>query len=335
MSNPDTDKNMDYPINQQLVDDATRSMEEWRVIKDRLAKIEEHRPNVSENVYERVRADYEDRLAKATEGLLQEKAEIDRELTTLRETRMKIEAQLEAHRQKLEEVKFRNTLGEFKGDNFKENSKTEQEKIGKFETILNAVDNNIQRYVSIFEGEEGIFATQEESAPEEDISEIAEDPGFTPAPHETEPVTDDAGYVLDDEKDDYFSPTGESVDTGHGKDDSSTLKAPMDPAAAEEMKPAMKHPKVVIINGENAGAAYPLKGTISIGRADSCGVTLKDAKSSRQHAQVQQQGTEFVLVDLNSSNGTFANGERIEEHVLSNGDEIMIGDTLMQFQVEA
>lgn len=337
MTRPETEQNVDFPINQQLLEDATRAMEEWRVMKDRLAKIEEHRPNVSEKVYERVRSDYEDRLAKATEGLLKKKAEIDRELATLCETRKKIEAQLEDHRHVLEEIKFRNTLGEFTEDEFGEKSNVEQEKISKFETILNAVDNNIHRYESIFEGEEELFAAQEGVSPEEEISEVAEDSdlGLTTAPHEAEPLTDEAGYVLDDGEADYFSPAASTPDTLHGKEESSTARAPIDRDAVEQTRPKSLRPRVVIINGDNAGAAFPLKGTISFGRAESNTIPLKDAKASRQHAQIQQQGNEYVLIDLNSSNGTYANGERVEEHVLSNGDEILIGDTLMQFQIDS
>ena len=42
-----------------------------------------------------------------------------------------------------------------------------------------------------------------------------------------------------------------------------------------------------------------------------------------------------MIIDLNSSNGTYINGENVEEHVLSNGDEILIGDTLLQFQIDS
>lgn len=328
-----TSEDLDYPINQQLLEDATKSMEEWRIIKDRLQKIEEHRDQVAEPVLQRVRKDYEGRLAKATELLLGKKQEIDHELMALRESRKKINSQLEVHRHALEEVKFRNTLGEFNADEYREKSKSEEDKIGKFETVLNAVDTNIHRYESIFAGEAELFAVQDEHAIEEDISEVADEPSFTPASHEAEPPTDEAGYVLDEKGRDYFS--SENVrDTDLEREESATARAAYDEAAFEK-GPSSTKPRIVVLGGENAGAAFPIKGTMSFGRADSSTVPLKDVKASRQHAQIQKQGTEYILVDLNSSNGTFVNGEKIDEHVLSNGDEILIGDTLMQFQMDS
>ncbi len=347
MNMPEMEKELDFPINQELVESATQSMEEWRIVKDRLQKIDEHKDGVSDKVYERVRKDYEARLSEATDKLLSKKAEVDNELTTLQKTRKSIESQLTEHRNKLEEINFRNTLGEFTESEFAECSKVEQEKISKFETVVNAVDNNISRYESIFEGEKDLFAEQEAPAPEEDISEVADSAEFTPAPHEAQPVTDDTKYVSDNEEADYFSSptskeeppeeppsenTSSDVSIPVEQEDSNTKKAAIDTniEAASDLGP-----RVVVIGGENAGAAYPLKGTISLGRAESSTIPLKDAKCSRQHAQIQQHGTDYMIIDLNSSNGTYINGEKIEEHVLSNGDEILIGDTLLQFQLSS
>jgi pSer/pThr/pTyr-binding forkhead associated (FHA) protein len=41
-----------------------------------------------------------------------------------------------------------------------------------------------------------------------------------------------------------------------------------------------------------------------------------------------------VLADLDSANGTFVNGQRIQRHTLRNGDEIRIGDTRISFGQE-
>jgi len=113
-------------------------------------------------------------------------------------------------------------------------------------------------------------------------------------------------------------------------EESQTVRADLD----QDPPKKSEHPRarVVIISGDQAGAAYPLKDTVSLGRADSCTIVLKDAKTSRQHAQIQQHGAEFIIVDLSSSNGTFVNGQRIDEHVLQNNDEVQIGDYILQFQ---
>ena len=348
MDMPEMDNELNFPINQELVESATQSMEEWRIVKDRLQKIDDHKDGVSEKVYERVRQDYEARLSEATDKLLSKKTDVDNELAALGKTRDSIEQQLAEHRHKLEEINFRNTLGEFTESEFVECSKVEQEKISKFETVINAVDNNITRYEAIFEGENDLFAKQEEPSPEEDISEVADTAEFTPAPHQPEASADDAGYGLDSDDADYFSSpetdehdsteehikedTSSNIDKTPVEEDSNTKKAPIDVniEASSEMRP-----RVVVISGDNAGAAYPLKSTTSFGRAETSTVPLNDAKCSRQHAQIQQHGNEYMIIDLNSSNGTYINGENVEEHVLSNDDEILIGDTLLQFQIDS
>lgn len=329
MTDANAEAGLEFPINQQLLEDATRSREEWRVVRDRLAKIDQNKGQVSPIVYERVRRDYDARLKEATAELLQRKKSVDQELSTLRETRKKIHAQLEDHRHRLEEIKFRNTLGEFSEEEYQSAARNEQEKIAKFETVIGAVDNNINRYESIFEGEVELFASPEAASGGDD-SALNEVSGMSGIPHDAEPITDAKGFVIDEGTGpDYFGDATDADRTSPEIEDSQTERGAPSAGVSPDGK---RWARVVIISGDDAGASYPVKGTISFGRAESNTVVLKDSKASRQHAQIQQQGSEYVVVDLNSSNGTFVNGQRIEEHVLSNGDEIIIGDAVMQFQ---
>ncbi len=315
---------LQFPINHELMDAAARAKEEWRVVRDRLAKIEEHKDNVSEVVHQRVLTDYKARIRAVTDAVLEEKKAIDAELASLKETQSNIVKELEGHRHTLEEIKFRNTLGEFSEEEYQEKAREEQDKISKFETVLSAVNSNIHRYEALFEDEPDLFAA-EEPVPAEGAEEAGEVSGLTPLSPTSEPVTDESGYVIEEGEPDYF------------EDTEPDRTSPAIGTAASEGVDAKKAvgsgARVVVINGEDAGMAFMLKGTMSFGRAESSTVTIRDAKVSRQHAQIQQQGNEYILVDLNSSNGTFVNGERIEEHVLSNGDELMIGDCIMQFQM--
>jgi hypothetical protein len=315
---------LQFPINQELLESASKAKEEWRVIRDRLAKIEEHREKVTKVVYERVLADYKARIQGVTDAVLEKKQDVDQELASLAETRNSIAQELEGHRHTLEEIKFRNTLGEFSEEQYQTKAREEQDKISKFETVLSAVNSNIHRYEAIFGGEPDLFAAEGEAPavaePEHEEPEVS---GLTPIAPTHEPMTDEAGYVIEEGEADYFSVTAPDS-TNPAIEESNTS-----PTASDIVVPG----RIVIINGEEAGTAYPLKSMISFGRAESNTVTIRDAKVSRQHAQIQQQGNEFVLIDLNSSNGTYINGERVEEHVLTNGDEIQIGDCIMQFQL--
>ncbi len=66
-------------------------------------------------------------------------------------------------------------------------------------------------------------------------------------------------------------------------------------------------------------------GPLSIGRSAGNTVVFADERVSRQHARLQARGGVLVLIDLESSNGTRVNGERITEVVVGAGDVIEIG----------
>jgi pSer/pThr/pTyr-binding forkhead associated (FHA) protein/subtilisin family serine protease len=70
---------------------------------------------------------------------------------------------------------------------------------------------------------------------------------------------------------------------------------------------------------------------ITIGRSSDNDIHLNDPLASRRHAHIDRQGTEFVITDLDSTNGTFVNERLVRQQSLSDGDEIRIGDTRMRF----
>lgn len=91
-------------------------------------------------------------------------------------------------------------------------------------------------------------------------------------------------------------------------------------------------PSLFVIRGNDQGTRFELEGpTVTIGRDSSNLVQLHDTGVSRQHAEIRRMDNRFLLVDLNSSNGTLVNGKRIQEHWLVSGDQIQMGRTLMLF----
>lgn len=89
----------------------------------------------------------------------------------------------------------------------------------------------------------------------------------------------------------------------------------------------------LIINPGLAGQQeYRLKnGTNSIGRSRDNDIVILDQSLSRQHAKIEVQPDRIEIFDLQSRNGTFVNGEKIEDAVLKNGDTIQWGDVLCTF----
>ncbi len=87
-----------------------------------------------------------------------------------------------------------------------------------------------------------------------------------------------------------------------------------------------------VIQGRDQGRRVDLqRPVVSLGREGSNTIQLHDSEVSRNHAEVRNQDDAYVLVDLQSSNGTFVNSETISEHVLQSGDRVQIGRTLMIF----
>ena len=68
---------------------------------------------------------------------------------------------------------------------------------------------------------------------------------------------------------------------------------------------------------------------VTIGRDPKCDIVLDDEKASRHHCTITPWDGEFLIKDLHSQNGTFVNGQRVEESVLRNGDQITCGDTIL------
>jgi len=82
---------------------------------------------------------------------------------------------------------------------------------------------------------------------------------------------------------------------------------------------------------------YPLdKPEIVIGRAPTSDILLsKDKLTSRRHANVYYENGKYLLLDEHSANGTFVNGEQIEEavpHELHDGDHVGIGEHELIFR---
>lgn len=81
------------------------------------------------------------------------------------------------------------------------------------------------------------------------------------------------------------------------------------------------------------GARVPLgEYVVTIGRQNDCTIVLADPNVSRHHAEVRPAANGFLVRDLDSTNGTRVNGERITEQVLQQGDELACGNTVMVFE---
>lgn len=92
-------------------------------------------------------------------------------------------------------------------------------------------------------------------------------------------------------------------------------------------------PKLVVISGLNAGRSFALSARETlIGRDSACEIPLSGHTVSRRHARVIRDDGKWLIEDLQSVNGTWLNGARIEKRTpLADQDQIGIYDTVMMF----
>ncbi|MEK7468499.1 MAG: FHA domain-containing protein [Planctomycetota bacterium] len=89
---------------------------------------------------------------------------------------------------------------------------------------------------------------------------------------------------------------------------------------------------LIIESGPDQGRKVDLGGPLIIGRQARIGLSIKDTKASREHARIEPAAGSYVVVDLQSSNGTLLNGRKVEREFLQAGDRVTIGATVFRFE---
>jgi predicted component of type VI protein secretion system len=89
-----------------------------------------------------------------------------------------------------------------------------------------------------------------------------------------------------------------------------------------------------VVRGRSATSTLKLAdGVTTVGRRDDCQLRIRSSQVSRRHCQLFEKKGLLLVKDLGSSNGTFVNGERIEDQrVLSPGDELTVGQIKLRVQ---
>lgn len=89
-------------------------------------------------------------------------------------------------------------------------------------------------------------------------------------------------------------------------------------------------PYLVVLTGASMGSIYCLnEQKIVIGRADECDITIEDESMSRAHVEVYRDSEgQYFIHDLESTNGTFKQGKRIDHATLNEGERFQVGATV-------
>lgn len=89
-----------------------------------------------------------------------------------------------------------------------------------------------------------------------------------------------------------------------------------------------------IESGPDAGHSHRAADkAVRMGRSPDNDVILRDPATSGHHARLERRGEAFWVVDLGSTNGTFVNGEAVQEKQLNHGDRLTVGQNSVHFSV--
>ena len=90
--------------------------------------------------------------------------------------------------------------------------------------------------------------------------------------------------------------------------------------------------RIVVLAGKLAGDKYAIASELTLGRGEQADVRIDDTLVSRMHARIfEHENGAFVVEDLESRNGTLVNGLAVARQVLTYGDRIQIGSSLLLF----
>ena len=92
---------------------------------------------------------------------------------------------------------------------------------------------------------------------------------------------------------------------------------------------------LVLLKKNGSHKFFPLPSSVTvIGRRHSCDLCIPLMSVSRRHCQLNCDNKVLKIRDLNSRNGTYLNGKRIDEAVIQAGDSIKIGPLTFVLQID-
>ena len=93
--------------------------------------------------------------------------------------------------------------------------------------------------------------------------------------------------------------------------------------------------KLVVLSAGMTGRTHELKvDKTTIGRVEDNTFEIAESSVSSHHCEVLLKGSDVLVRDLNSTNGTFINGQKISESVLKPGQILRLGQVEMRLETD-
>jgi two-component system cell cycle response regulator len=70
---------------------------------------------------------------------------------------------------------------------------------------------------------------------------------------------------------------------------------------------------------------------VTMGRGSENTIVLENDSVSRRHCRIERRGRQYIVVDLESTNGTYVNDGLVTDYQLRRGDQVKVGDTILKY----
>jgi hypothetical protein len=327
----------------QSIEEIRSLVEKKKRLIGMLRKAEKERGTVSEKIFAKVKAEYEQQLEAVRgaltpmeKGAYEAKDELAAELRRLKES-------TKAATDDMAEVEFRFKVGEYDEQTFSLKQAPLKKSLDDIEKRRDDLTGALKRIEAVCDALSGNTVEPED--------ENTAAPTGQPLPQEkkeTVGVRNRTAFEnpIDWLKDFETDETVQSRPKGTSEDPLASLRGPFSEEADESSfskrmsevhdfeteNPVKNTPFLTIKTGGNSERKIPvLPTTLTIGREHDNNIELKDEEVSRYHARIVHKKGRYILESLEGSRATWVNGKNVTESELKSGDKIKIGKTEMSF----
>jgi pSer/pThr/pTyr-binding forkhead associated (FHA) protein len=317
--------------------------------------VEKERQSVKLHIYERVKAEYEEKIQTVERELKKQRERLQEQIRDLLDRRTELKALCRKDSERLEEIDFRTRVGEFteeecRAERSEIETRTQQQsnELGRLEQLLGRCTRS--GLLSEQEASDGSATTPKESTEdpplEQDPPEQAAPASIKPDETETEPealecaATEvEADFEIVEEEapgDDHEAPVvhcppNVSSPSPQGQGNSKTEASRSGPQT--EIREYVTG-YLVALEGSRQGERFPMiSSNITLGSSLGIDIRLSDSGIANFHARILYKERKHFLENLDAMGRSFVNGVQAADLVeLKDGDVIRLGDIKMQVE---
>ncbi|MCG6961838.1 MAG: FHA domain-containing protein [Acidobacteria bacterium] len=284
-------------VDTAAIEELQKLKREQEVLSGRLGRMEDKRGKVTDEVYARVRGDYERRIAELEEKARPLKQQARAEYAKLKAIYERIEAIAKSVSLNKEELELRHELGEFEDEEFK----------GKLTEHEMSLDQHQQELADALKLKERFVA----AFPSEDDLDQPGSPG--PPPTSAKAAT-------------------EKTKAGAGGVSDATAAIPVAEDAGGGETMLIRWPKLIGQGEDGSTVEYPVAGNVtSLGRGPENDVVLAGKTVAKRHAEVALTSKGYLIRAADDKASVLVNGETVKQRLLANGDSIQVGEVVLVF----